>query len=190
MASRKQDINELTQALRDLRMLYDKYFAGQLRLEPLRERQNFEQKLQALKGLHDLPTEERFRIKSLQASFVSYASYWNRLNRQIDEGTFKRDVRRASRMGQATKPKPKAKPSYVYGQGTGSKNLPWLEDIHREFVERREACGESTKISKSAFDKLLRKEAEAIKKSTRCSEVSFKVQIKNGKTVLKAKPVD
>tara|TARA_B100000959_G_C14839639_1_gene565466 strand:- start:369 stop:941 length:573 start_codon:yes stop_codon:yes gene_type:complete len=190
MASRKQDINLLTDALRELRMLYDKYFAGQLRLEPRRERDDFEQKMRVLKRLRDLPTEERFRLQSLQASFVSYSSYWNRLNRQIDEGTFKRDVRRATRMAPREKVQPaKSKSDYILSEKPSQKDLPWIDQIHSEFVERRKACGESTKISKTALDKLLRKEAAAIRKSTRCGEVCFKVQIKDGRAVLKAKPL-
>jgi hypothetical protein len=190
MASRKQEINRLTDALRELRMLYDKYFAGQLRLEPRREREGFEEKMRELKKRRDLPTEERFRLQSLQASFVSYSSYWNRLNRQIDDGTFKRDVRRAARIGQKESVKPVPKSSgYVFSEKSSAQGLPWIDQIHAEFVERRKTCGESIKISKSALDKLLRKEAAAIRKSTRCGEVSFKVQVKDGRTVLKAKPL-
>ena len=188
MASEKQEINLLTDALRELRMSYDKYFAGQMRLEPVKEREAFEKRMQELKTRQSLPTAERFRLQSLQASFISYSSYWNRLNRQIDDGTFKRDVRRAAKIGQTQPVKEPATDDYVFREKKAGDSIPWLDNIYSEFVEQRKSCGQSTKVSKNALDKLLRQEASAIRNQTNCGEVRFEVQVKDGRTILKAKP--
>jgi hypothetical protein len=189
MATEKREIHLLTDALRELRMSYDKYFAGQMRLEPVKEREAFEKRLRELKTRPNLTTAARFHLQSLQASYISYSSYWNRLNRQIDEGTFKRDVRRAAKIGQTQPPVQKShKNDYIFQEKKSGDSIPWLDKIYSDFVEQRKACGQSTKISKKALDKLLRQEASAIRDQTNCGEVRFKVQVKDGRTILKAKP--
>lgn len=44
-------------------------------------------------------TGARFRFQTLVQRFTSYQTYWNRILRQMEEGTYRRDVARAQRLG-------------------------------------------------------------------------------------------
>jgi hypothetical protein len=102
IASLTQDIAELEESLRALRQAYEKYFAGVERLEPLKDRDRLKKELQRLLAENTRNTARRFRLQTLQASLVTYEQYWNRITRQIEEGTFKRDRLRAQRLAGST----------------------------------------------------------------------------------------
>lgn len=93
-----EDLDRLEEALKELRHTYEKYFAGVERLEPLKDREQVKKRLLRLLGEHSKNTARRFRLQSLQATLVTYEQYWNRVTRQIEEGTFKRDRLRAERL--------------------------------------------------------------------------------------------
>jgi hypothetical protein len=92
------DLQELEDALKQLRIAYERYFAGIERIEPTRERDAVRKRLHLLMGGDSKNTARRFRLQSLQASLVTYEQHWNRITRQIEEGTFKRDKLRAERI--------------------------------------------------------------------------------------------
>jgi hypothetical protein len=92
------DLDEIEDALKKLRISYEKYFAGVDRVEPLKERDGVKRSIMRLLGDNSKNTARRFRLQTLNASLVTYEQYWNRITRQIEEGTFKRDRVRADRI--------------------------------------------------------------------------------------------
>lgn len=92
------DLDEIEDALKKLRISYEKYFAGVERFEPLKEREGVKRSIMRLLGDNSKNTARRFRLQTLNASLVTYEQYWNRVTRQIEEGTFKRDRVRADKI--------------------------------------------------------------------------------------------
>jgi len=92
------DLDEIEDALKKLRVSYEKYFAGVDRVEPLKEREGVKRSILRLLGDNSKNTARRFRLQTLNASLVTYEQYWNRITRQIEEGTFKRDRVRADKI--------------------------------------------------------------------------------------------
>lgn len=90
-------IAEADTALRRLRVLYDQWFAGIERIEPQLQRDAFEKALKAIAREQGNNTGIRFRVRQLQQRYNTYNTYWKRVARQIEEGTYKRDVLRARR---------------------------------------------------------------------------------------------
>jgi hypothetical protein len=88
--------------LRRLRMLYDQWFMGIERLEPAIPRKELEDLLARLRKEQVTNTAARFRLQQLVARHMTYATHWRRIGRQIEEGTFKRDVLRARRQRRGT----------------------------------------------------------------------------------------
>lgn len=78
-----------------LRGLYEQYFQGVERVEPYRQRRDMERRIALLKKTQPGNTAMRFRLQQLVQRFVSYHSYWARITRQIEEGTYHRDVMKA-----------------------------------------------------------------------------------------------
>jgi hypothetical protein len=298
------DLDDIEDALKKLRISYEKYFAGVERVEPLKERDGLKRAVQRLLGDNSKNTARRFRLQTINASLVTYEQYWNRVTRQIEEGTFKRDRVRADKilkaagleprnplaevlaeMGPdlddlevedddlmpmdddspvetpetatastpsaptavvkaATRPPqsstlagvdealamaalatsrgrptggrpaapapaaaaapsaPAAQPgtrpvdSAAASRSTSSPVPPApttgysasVRQLHQSYVTARQGTGERDAVSLDAFAATLQKQAAAIKSRFKCSEVEFKVALKDGKAILKATP--
>lgn len=90
-------LNQLEQKLQRLRSLYEQYFMGIERIPPHTARKEVVRLIHRLEQTHIRNTALRFRQRSLTQRFNSYKSYWNRVEKQIEEGTYKRDRQRAQR---------------------------------------------------------------------------------------------
>lgn len=83
-----------------LRALYEQYFLGMERTEPAQLRKEFEAILKILRREQPLNTALRFRFQQLLQRNVTLDTYWRKTVRQIEDGTFRRDVMRARRRRQ------------------------------------------------------------------------------------------
>lgn len=83
--------------LKRLRSLYDQWFSGIERFEPQQDRTQFETLLTRMRQQMPRNTAVRFRLQQLNQRYTTYSAYWARVSRQIEEGTYHRDVMRARR---------------------------------------------------------------------------------------------
>jgi hypothetical protein len=83
--------------LRRLRTLYDQWFHGLERTEPRTQRSDIDRIVTELRRSQPRNTALRFRFNQLVQRYTTYNTYWQRITRQIEEGTYKRDVLRARR---------------------------------------------------------------------------------------------
>ena len=103
--------------LKRLRALYDQWFAGIERIEPQQQRKELDTLLNTLKREQVRNTALRFRLQQVVQRYTTYNTYWRRIARQIEEGTYKRDVIRARRLADVMPssvpppPRPEAKDS-------------------------------------------------------------------------------
>ncbi|MFO0675079.1 MAG: hypothetical protein U0169_00965 [Polyangiaceae bacterium] len=88
-------VNELETRLDRLRALYDQYFSGIEKLEPSVPRKDVDRRFDQLRREQIRNTALRFRFQMLVQKYNTYQSYWLRISRQIENGTYKRDVERA-----------------------------------------------------------------------------------------------
>lgn len=80
-----------------LHSLYEQWFMGIERREPTKQREILQRRVDGLR--HGLPrnTALRFRAQGIISRWVTLTHHWNKVARQIEEGTYKRDVLRAKR---------------------------------------------------------------------------------------------
>lgn len=90
-------INELETKMSRLRAIYEQYFMGIERMPPHTLRKDVVRLVHRLEGIHIRNTATKFKVRSLIQRFNSYKAYWSRVERQIEEGTYVRDIRRAER---------------------------------------------------------------------------------------------
>lgn len=95
---------EFEQALHDaevklarLKALYEQWFQGIEKLEPTVPRKDLDRFLDILKRNVPRNTALRFRMQQLVARYGTYVIYWQRVARQIEEGTLHRDIVKARR---------------------------------------------------------------------------------------------
>ncbi len=88
-------VGELESRVDRLRALYDQYFMGIERLEPLVPKKDVERRLTALRKEQIRNTGTRYRFQMIVQRYNTLTTYWQRISRQIEQGTYKRDVMRA-----------------------------------------------------------------------------------------------
>ncbi|HWP35090.1 MAG TPA: MXAN_5187 C-terminal domain-containing protein [Thermodesulfobacteriota bacterium] len=86
-----EDLARLEQQLRELRIEYEQYFAGILKHEPVKRREEVARGIRRLSGTSFTNTALAFRLNTLVATFTTYSAYWDRIVRQIEEGTYARE---------------------------------------------------------------------------------------------------
>lgn len=87
-------VNELQRKLDRLRVLYDQYFLGVSKREPLEAVKDVVRIIHLLEQQQIRNTSMRFRLRSLIQKFNVQRTLWRRTVRAIEMGTHKREVRR------------------------------------------------------------------------------------------------
>lgn len=85
------EIVALEAAVEELRVAYDHFILGLEKREPQKQRADLERALRR-STLDDASRPPvRFRFGTLRQRLATYATYWDRTMRQIEEGTFRRE---------------------------------------------------------------------------------------------------
>jgi TolA-binding protein len=204
----EEQLDTMESRLDRLRSLYEQYFQGIEKLEPSMERTAVHHQFQQMRKIRTRNTVLRFRLNQLIARMNTYETYWTRISRQIEDGTYSRDLfmaRYRSRAktdqpkeeaageqaasGGEEKPAPARTPDRRAGQPRAALDDRVVGAIYDAYVLAKRRCKESTKgLTKEALANSLRKQVPAIMKQHRCKSVEFKVVIKKGKAILKAVP--
>ena len=90
-------LGELETRVDRLRSLYEQYFMGIEKLIPSVPHKDVDRRIQILRREQPRNTGLRFRFQMVIQRYNTYQSYWMRVCRQIEEGTYKRDVIRAKK---------------------------------------------------------------------------------------------
>ncbi len=96
-----KELEELEGRLERLRVKYEQYFTGIEKAVPWVQRKDVDRRFQLMHREQLRSSGQRFRFNSLVQRFTTYQTYWGRILRRIEEGTLKRDVLRAQRLGTA-----------------------------------------------------------------------------------------
>ncbi|HEX7622562.1 MAG TPA: MXAN_5187 C-terminal domain-containing protein [Anaeromyxobacteraceae bacterium] len=193
------DCGKVEEEVEALKARYEMYFLGLERREPSRERMELKRRVAKLKGEFVRNTGLRFRIQTLHARFLSYERMWQRSTREKEEGTYRRDVLRARRhlRGEAqeakTEPAPAkpAPPTAATHPPATQGGIPEerLRALYAEYVTAKQRCNEDT--SRFSYESLARSVAKQVPEllaKYKAKSVDFKVEVRDGRAVLKALP--
>jgi hypothetical protein len=86
-----------------IKHLYEQWFQGIERIEPQIPRKQFDRTLHELRKVKPRNTALRFRFQTLIQRYTTLQTYWRRIGRQIEEGTYRRDLLRARRRREASR---------------------------------------------------------------------------------------
>lgn len=182
-----EEIGELEESLTNLQVLYEKYFLGIDRRPPENERKRVSTRLRELRNAMIRNTALKFRINTLFARLISFERMWDRTLREIEEGTYKRDVFKAKLHMQRDKPAAPAK-------AAAPPEAPQISDdnlrrLYDTYMVARKRCGETTDgISFESVASRIRAQVPQLMEKHKAKNIEFKVVIKGGKAVLKAIP--
>ena len=131
-------------------------------------------------------TALKFRINTLFAKLISFERMWDRTLREIEEGTYKRDVFKAK-----MHMKDHAEPAKKVAAAPAAPEIPddKLRRLYDTYLVARQRCGEPVDgISYESVASRIRAQVPQLMEKHKAKNIEFKVVIKGGKAVLKAIP--
>lgn len=90
-------LDELETRVERLRALYEQYFLGIEKIEPSVARKDVERRIWLLRKQQIRNTGKRFRLQTIIQRYNTFAQYWMRICREIENGTYRRHLLRASK---------------------------------------------------------------------------------------------
>lgn len=207
--------DEATSAEEDLEALkarYELYFLGIEKREPARERGEMKRRVEKLKESFTKNTGLRFRLQTLHARFLSYERMWMRSAREKEAGTYRRDLfkarlraaKGAARTEGTTAPEPghekaaapAAAPSAAHGpvaraapESFSGTSEPQLRALFDAYVDAKRRCREDvSRLSYEWLAKSVQKQVPELMARFKARSVDFRVEVKDGKAILKAIP--
>jgi hypothetical protein len=90
-------IGEMEKKMDRLRSMYESYFMGMERTPPNTQRHEMNRMMLEMQQVPIGNSSLRFRFQSLSQKWVLQSTYWNRTLREIEAGTYRRDVARTQR---------------------------------------------------------------------------------------------
>jgi hypothetical protein len=182
-----EELDTVDEDLANLQILYEKYFLGIDRRPPDAERKSVSSRLRLMRSTVVKNTGLKFRINTLFAKLISYERMWDRTLREIEDGTYKRDVfkakyRIAQRDQKPAAPAPVEPPKVELSDDK-------LRRLYDTYLVARQRTGEPIDgLSFDAIASKIRAQVPVLMQKHNAKRVEFKVVIKGGKAVLKAVP--
>jgi hypothetical protein len=133
-------VGELELAVDRVRSLYEQYFMGIEKLEPLVPRKDLDRRIHFLRKEQIRNTAQRFRFQMIIQRYNTYQTHWQRVCREIENGTYKRHVIRAQqRFGEGTAAQRRRESSRPQaGAPTAQDLAAELAELDREFAPAEE----------------------------------------------------
>lgn len=174
-----EEIVDFEEKLNELVRKYEQYFLGLEKREPVKLLAEVDRAARKYVGTPIVNTMVKFKYNSLVARLQSYRHYWNRINREIEEGRYSRDK---FRMGMRQAPH-ESPPS---GASAGENAL---DGVYAQYIEARLACNLGTdRISQAALKATLERQKDSLQQKHNCADIQFIVVIEDGKPKIKARP--
>jgi len=180
-----EELNDLDEGMSGLQVLYEKYFLGIDRKPPDQERKRISEKARELRTRSISNTALKFKVNTLFAKLISFERMWDRTLREIEDGTYKRDVFKA-KLRAGDRDEPRTGPVKPAAPSISDANLRRLYDT---YLVARKRCGEAT--DGLTFDSMaarIRSQVPELMQKHKAKNIEFKVVIKGGKAILKAVP--
>ena len=90
-------LNLLDSSIDKLRVVYEQFFLGLERFEPVQLRKNIQLELRLLKENPPNNTALKFLLARMETKYRTYEQYWNRVLREIEDGVYERQLQRMRR---------------------------------------------------------------------------------------------
>lgn len=181
-------LDEFENRLFQLKIVYEKYFSGLEKVEPLRERDDLRRMLRDLLQEPVQNTVQRHRLQMLRARFNSFELYWQRNLVMIERGTHPRMKFRAQ-LHERERAAEAAALERSRRQARNEREERAFTAVYRRFIEARRKCGQSTEIDYGTVRAALKKQVRALQSRYQCRSVKFRVTIEDGKAKVKAVPM-
>lgn len=181
MGSREQVtelLNHLEKDLKALEIAYEQYFLGLEKRSPDQQRNKLTLRIRKLTNYYIPQTDLRFRLQSITGRFNSYSSYWDRIQRLIEEGKYERHTARMQRTGHI-----RSQP--IDGSESDLAVDP-LDNLYEKLVEAHHSCNLQPP-DRNQVSSFIAKQQDIIKQRFGEKQVDFEVVTEEGKPKIKVR---
>ena len=183
MVSRSEveaELHQVEKELRELVTAYEQYFIGADRFEPAKERQILTLRLRRMVNIYIPQTDLRFRLQGLASRLQSFAAYWERILRLIEEGRY---VRQRSHMQLRERFRPQEP---ALDEAPHPVVAEPLERVYRDLIEAYQKC-RIRPPGREQLEEFLRRQAGAIRERFGDRPVDLVVVVEGGKPKLRVR---
>ena len=187
-------LTEAETQLDRLKALYEQWFQGFERLEPSVLRKNFDRHLDAMRREMPRNVGLRFRYQQIVQRYTTYVVYWRRIARQIEEGTYNRDLLRVRRR-RLEGGRPSLRPSLLPEPAMGERlseapiadlSYEQIRDLYARFLAARAKNNERTdNVTLETLARSVREMLPKLRQKYQGKRVDFEVVVKDGRVGLK-----
>ncbi|HEX2757586.1 MAG TPA: MXAN_5187 C-terminal domain-containing protein [Thermoanaerobaculia bacterium] len=178
-----RDLDLLDKSIASLKLDYERFFSGDLKVPPLPARKSVEQVLRRVGNVSLDKAEERFRLQALQSRFTALSELWEKRLLAKEEGRGRGRPPIRVRSGERPAPTPSGDAgaaASVKGSGRGD-----LRSLFDRYCAARAALGEdASRLRYDRFEELVKKQVAEIRRATGATRLAFDVQTRDGKVRL------
>jgi hypothetical protein len=190
------DLDILEKSVRQLQIEWERFFSGLERKPPVDTRTRVEGMIRKYSNADIRNNTERFRFQNLATRYQTFAELWAKRLRAMEEG---RPVGLHGKAA-AMAPPPHHSPAIVERLASAARSnevrvkdatadTEAVRSLFDRFLEARKQAGESGAVKFESFQKIIAQQSTRILNEKGASAVDFRLETKDGKVSLKAKPV-
>ena len=191
------DLDILERSFRQLQIEWEKFFGGVEKKPPMDLKARVEALIKKYAYAEIRNNGERFRYQTLSTRYATFNELWNKRMRAIEEG---RPMGIHGIYERKVAPPPVYAPptpaARVAASGSGEVRVKdpggdatAVRSLFDRFLEARKAAGEAAPVKFESFQKIISQQAARILTEKGAQAVDFRLETKDGKVSLKAKPV-
>ena len=202
-----EQLKRIESDIRKLKIQYDLYFVGSSPRPPNDQRDMVKKAIRQFEGVPMRNAADRFFYNALVNKFRAFSELWNKGVRKREEGPrihplATRAAHTAARTetGGTFRPAVGASARTPRGRTPGTKPDSWripigrrdeasLKSLYQSFITAKENAGDKKRPSFDAFAREIDKHTAALKGKGNCEAIDFKIQCKDKKVSIKAKPI-
>jgi hypothetical protein len=200
------DLNDIEKGIRQIQVEWEKFFSGLERKPPNDLKTRLERLIRSYAGTEIRNATDRFRYQTLTARYNTFNELWNKRLRAKEEGRAlgfhgRFEKLHEQHVAELTPPAsddalPELELPRVPPPRTGEVRVesPELDReavraLYDRFLEARQQAGEAGALKFDSFQKLITQQTTRILTEKGAQAVDFRLETKDGKVSLKARPV-
>jgi hypothetical protein len=195
-----EDLDAIEKGIRQLQIEWEKFFGGVEKKPPVDFKTKLEGLIRRYSNAEIRNNTERFRFQNLTSRYQTFAELWAKRLRALEEGRPMGLHGKAAAMAMPPLPPPvpMAERMASAARASGSNEVrvkdpaadtEAVRTLFDRFLEARKQAGENAAVKFESFQKIIAQQSTRILNEKGASAVDFRLETKDGKVSLKAKPV-
>ena len=177
----RAELGRLDRMLEELKVQYEQFFSGIIPLAPDKMHAEVKKLRRKLLGAPFKNSEMNYRYQALENRYHTYRSYWERVMRERDAGTYVRDVFKANLRERLA-----LEDQYAQSEkGKAEGHLSKLFNSYKTALEQQ--AGKQINVDFGQFKKMVVARAKDFKEKHGATKLTFKVVVKDGRVAIQAK---